>query len=195
MIFCYFSNIIYPDKWREFYFAIQKTYLLNRKITFYSVNIKAFSNVTLDFSTFFVGGCWGQLMLLFWKLVDETKMGKPPEHTEQNYQSFYPSEQFTLDHFTMRHPVQPECTAYFIFRYILTIYLQAMNNLISKLEKVDARKMFDVPKIKRSCLKSWSNWIGWLLSWLFSFCEGRDCREDGKSRNTAARLEGGLHGC
>ena len=71
-------------------------------------------------------------------------------------------------------------------------YLQAMNNLISKLEKVDARKMFDVPKIKRSCLKSWSNWIGWLLSWLFSFCEGRDCREDGKSRNTAARLVGGL---
>ena len=114
---------------------------------------------------------------------------------EQNYQSFYPSEQFTLDHFTMRHPVQPECTAYFIFRYILTIYLQAMNNLISKLEKVDARKMFDVPKIKRSCLKSWSNWIGWLLSWLFSFCEGRDCREDGKSRNTAARLEEGLHRC
>ena len=107
--------------------------------------------------------------------------------------SQFSTKPFTLDHFTMRHPVQPECTAYFIFRYILTIYLQAMNNLISKLEKVDARKMFDVPKIKRSCLKSWSNWIGWLLSWLFSFCEGRDCREDGKSRNTAAWLVGGLH--
>ena len=30
-------------------------------------------NVTLNFSTFFVGGCWGQLMLLFWKQVEETQ--------------------------------------------------------------------------------------------------------------------------
>ena len=29
--------------------------------------------------TLSVGGCWGQQILLFWKLVDETQMSKPPE--------------------------------------------------------------------------------------------------------------------
>ena len=28
-------------------------------------------NLRLNFSTFSVGGCWGQPMLLFWKVVDE----------------------------------------------------------------------------------------------------------------------------
>ena len=32
------------------------------------------------FSNFSVGGCWGQPMLLFWKLVDETQMGIPRDH-------------------------------------------------------------------------------------------------------------------
>ena len=32
-----------------------------------------------DFSTFSVAGCWGQPMLLFWKLVHETQISKPPE--------------------------------------------------------------------------------------------------------------------
>ena len=55
-----------------------------------------------DISTISVGGCWGQLMLLFWKLVDETQMPTTPEAT--SYQSsrkfstllptFYPSEPF-----------------------------------------------------------------------------------------------------
>ena len=36
--------------------------------------------VLLNFSTFFVGGCWGQPMLHFWKLVDETQMPKPQEY-------------------------------------------------------------------------------------------------------------------
>ena len=36
-------------------------------------------NIMLNFSKFYVGGWWGQLMLLFWNLVDETQMSKPPE--------------------------------------------------------------------------------------------------------------------
>ena len=32
-----------------------------------------------DFSTFSVGGCWGQPMLLFWKLIHKTQMSNPPE--------------------------------------------------------------------------------------------------------------------
>jgi len=34
-----------------------------------------------DFSTFSAGGCWGQPMLLFWRLGQETQMSTPPEAT------------------------------------------------------------------------------------------------------------------
>ena len=37
-----------------------------------------------DFWILSVRGCWGQLMLLFWKLVDETQMYKPPEGTKHH---------------------------------------------------------------------------------------------------------------
>ena len=38
-------------------------------------------NIPLNSSTFSVGDCRGQPMLLFWKLVDETQILKPPEPT------------------------------------------------------------------------------------------------------------------
>ena len=38
----------------------------------------------LNFRTFPVGGCWGQLMLLFWKLVHETQISKPLEATRHH---------------------------------------------------------------------------------------------------------------
>ena len=38
--------------------------------------------ITLNFSTFSVGGCWGQSMLLFWKLVDKTQMPHTQEYTD-----------------------------------------------------------------------------------------------------------------
>ena len=34
-----------------------------------------------DISTISVGGCWGQPMLLFWKLMDENQMSTTPEAT------------------------------------------------------------------------------------------------------------------
>ena len=37
-----------------------------------------------DFSTFSVRGCWGQLMLLFWKLIHETQNLLPPEATRHH---------------------------------------------------------------------------------------------------------------
>ena len=40
------------------------------------------SNFSLIFCIFAVGGCWGQAMLLFWKLVDETQMTAPREYTD-----------------------------------------------------------------------------------------------------------------
>ena len=41
-----------------------------------------FYRIMLNFSTFSVRGCWGQPMLLFWKLVDKTQMPKPQEYTD-----------------------------------------------------------------------------------------------------------------
>ena len=67
-----------------------------------------------------VEGCWGQLMLLFWELINETQMGKTPEPTRHHNSriSFYPSEPFTLDHFTMRHPVYNKISTVFMPRYV-----------------------------------------------------------------------------
>ena len=50
-----------------------------------------------------------RLLRLFLKLVHKTQMVKPPKPTNhldsrKNW-SFYPSEPFTLDRYTMRHPV------------------------------------------------------------------------------------------
>jgi hypothetical protein len=36
----------------------------------------------LNFSSFSVRGCWGQPMLLFWKLVDETQIPQPQKYTD-----------------------------------------------------------------------------------------------------------------
>ena len=44
-----------------------------------------------DISTISVGGCWGQPMLLFWKLVDETQMPITPEAT-----SYHGSIKFSI---------------------------------------------------------------------------------------------------
>jgi hypothetical protein len=40
------------------------------------------SKFSLIYGTFSDGGCWGQPMLLFWKLVDETQISKPQEYTD-----------------------------------------------------------------------------------------------------------------
>ena len=37
--------------------------------------------------TLSVGGCWVQLMLLFWKLVDETQMGNTRDHAARDISS------------------------------------------------------------------------------------------------------------
>ena len=42
------------------------------------------SNFLLISDTLSIGGCWGQLMLLFWKLVDETQMGNPCDHAARD---------------------------------------------------------------------------------------------------------------
>ena len=40
------------------------------------------SNFSLIFGTLSVGGCWGQPMLLFWKLVDKTQIPHTQEYTD-----------------------------------------------------------------------------------------------------------------
>ena len=45
------------------------------------------SKFSLISDTFSVRGCWGHLMLLFWKLVDETQMGNPHNHAVKDISS------------------------------------------------------------------------------------------------------------
>ena len=47
--------------------------------------IKTF-HFSLISDTLSVGGCWGQPMSFFWKLVDETQMSNPPEPAIHHYQ-------------------------------------------------------------------------------------------------------------
>ena len=75
------------------------------------------SNFSLIPNTLYVGGCRGQLMILFWKLVDKTKIGNPPDHAGiyyQKFQSLYPYELFTLDHFFMQNPVSISLSIYLV---------------------------------------------------------------------------------
>ena len=41
-------------------------------------------NIKLNLSAFPVGGCWGQLILLFWKMILETQNLKPLEATRHH---------------------------------------------------------------------------------------------------------------
>ena len=41
-------------------------------------------NIKLNFNNFSVRGCWGQQMLLFWKLDDETQMGNSRHHATRD---------------------------------------------------------------------------------------------------------------
>ena len=104
------SNIGWPHQpSKEKFLKINMIFHHSTKKTFFqNINLQFFT----DISTFSVGGCWGQPMLLFCKLVDETQMSNPPEATiiQENYWSFYPSEPFRITHFKMRHPV---CTYFY----------------------------------------------------------------------------------
>ena len=42
------------------------------------------SNFSLTSDTLSVGGCWGQPMSFFWKLVDKTQISAPPEATRHH---------------------------------------------------------------------------------------------------------------
>ena len=53
----------------------------------------------LNSSSFSLRGCWGQPMLLFWKLVDETQISKPQEYADifkQNLTCIFISVRGTL---------------------------------------------------------------------------------------------------
>ena len=50
-------------------------------------DIHSLEKFKLNFCTFSVRGCWGQPMLLFWKLVDETQMGNTGDHAARDISS------------------------------------------------------------------------------------------------------------
>ena len=76
------QRFLRPKKITSEYFSVIQVHELNNLRT--NINLfwiferkKIFDRImkiTLNFSTFSVGGCWGQSMVLFWKLVDKTQM-------------------------------------------------------------------------------------------------------------------------
>ena len=87
--------------------AIEFSFILCFEKKFFLVKLW---NIILNLSTFSVGGCWGQPILLFWEQMEETQISKPPEATrhhksKKKYWSFYRSEQNKKISFNVRHPV------------------------------------------------------------------------------------------
>ena len=69
-----------------------------------------------------VGGCWGQLMLLFWKVVVEPK-NSLSQHSRSIFKPsltciFYPSEPIHKVHFKMRHPVEVKHSSLKCYYYL-----------------------------------------------------------------------------
>ena len=79
------------------------------------------SNFSLISDTLSVRGCWGQPMLLFWKLVDETQMVKPLEptihHNSKKYLILLPLRAIYFRSFHYETP----CTEWHIF-LVNTLY-------------------------------------------------------------------------
>ena len=67
----------HAGSWIQLYFDFLKKYFLG---------VESW-NIRLNFSTFSVRSCWGQPMLLFWKLSNKTQMSKPCDHAAKDMPS------------------------------------------------------------------------------------------------------------
>ena len=86
------------------------------------------TQIFTDIWTFSVRGCWGQSILLFWKLVDETQMVKPPEPTSHhNSRKCLILLSLRAIYFISLHyetPCSKKCESYFLinFNYFFVLY-------------------------------------------------------------------------
>ena len=80
------------------------------------------SNFSLISDIFSVGGCWGQPMLLFWK-ISHLKIPVPSSNQIQ-LAYLYPSEPIHKCHFNMRYPVQ--CFKVLIYSSLLFFLEEAL---------------------------------------------------------------------
>ena len=96
------------------------------------------SNFSLISDALFVRGCWSQLMLLFWKLVDETQMSKPLEPTRPWFKK-------TID------PSTPQSHLVLSISIWYTLYLEIFWTQI----KTVCLLFLEAANISRNCFYNW----------------------------------------
>ena len=109
-------------------------------------------NIMLNFSTFPVGGCWGQLMLLVWKLAHETQISKPPEATrhhsvtllvelkDQGFTSLLHDRTFTDFHIKkIKNPIFPTFWTDFILIFWEVFYSLISTNFNAAENHMDSK--------------------------------------------------------
>ena len=74
---CFIKGHPDPDGW-----IIPGTKMIKTGPFFWNESSKIHFSLISD--TLGVGGCWGHLILLFWKLVNKTQMSTSPEHTKHH---------------------------------------------------------------------------------------------------------------
>jgi hypothetical protein len=92
-------------------------------------------------------GCWGQYILLFWKLFDETQISRPQEYTDT-----YPQAKSNLHiSFCQRHfkrNISMWNTLYFSIIHSLQIILRFFIQVRNREEKSNI--LWDVPRPKKA---------------------------------------------
>ena len=76
------STALFPHKTSWFWWFDHQWYQNDQYRSFFVEWIIKNQNISLIDGTLSVGGCWGQPLLIFWKLVDETQISQPKEYTD-----------------------------------------------------------------------------------------------------------------
>ena len=125
-------------------------------------------NIMLNFSTFSVGGCWGQSMLIFWKLVDETQISKPLESTRHN-----------LIKLLILLPLRVDLLCNLQYEYVGT-YVHNLSRSCLQLKmkiKIGLSESFypNVQSIVEILILGRPNWSTWVSFWDFRFYSFKTC--------------------
>ena len=76
------STALFSQKTSWSWWFDHQWHQIDQYCSFFCGMVRQKSELSLIYGTVSVGGCWGQPMLLFWKLVDKTQMPWPQEYTD-----------------------------------------------------------------------------------------------------------------
>ena len=122
------------------------------------------SKYSLIYGPISVGGCWGQPMLVFWKLVDETQISKPLESTRHN-----------LIKLLILLPLRVDLLCNLQYEYVLcSRYVHNLTRSCLQLKmkiKIGLSESFypNVQSIVEILILGRPNWSTWVSFWDFRF--------------------------